>query len=119
MVHFLTHPEQYAEDIKVPLFTLYQQYVSAQRSEPHLEGSRSTLGVNNPEGLRQEIWIRPDSGATNCRTLSSSNNEDDDDRDEELKKMSTDQVCVFLCFEVSVSFLIGRGHTNFKKTTNV
>lgn len=82
-----------ARDSLVAMFDdIRKRYVSAQRSEPHLEGSRSTLGVNNPEGLRQEIWIRPDSGATYCRTLSSSNNEDDDDKDTELKKMSMDQL---------------------------
>lgn len=76
--------------------------MSAQRSEPHPEGSRSTLGRSmSHEGLRQEIWIRPDSGATYCRTLSSSNNEDEDDKDDELKKMPVEQVCVPYC---SVTF---------------
>lgn len=57
---------------------------------------QTTVGrAVNSEGLRQEIWIRPDSGATNCRTLSHSNNDESTSKEDELKKLSLEQVCTF------------------------
>lgn len=45
------------------------------------------------EGLRQEIWIRPDSGATHRRTLSqSTDDEASEDMHDELRKIPKDQL---------------------------
>ena len=72
--------------------------MSVQQSEPHSEGIRSSLGRSlSHEGLRQELWIRPDSGVTNCRTLSHSNNDDNSDKDDDLEKIPVEQVCVCVC----------------------
>lgn len=49
------------------------------------------------EGLRQELWIRPDSGVTNKRTLAQPTQpeeEEDREEDEQLRKMPTDQVII-------------------------
>ncbi|CAL4206502.1 unnamed protein product, partial [Meganyctiphanes norvegica] len=56
-----------------------------------LSGGATGHNSNN-EGLRQEIWIRPDSGATHRRTLSqSTDDETADEKKDELKKMPKDQ----------------------------
>ncbi|KAK3857321.1 hypothetical protein Pcinc_036439 [Petrolisthes cinctipes] len=46
------------------------------------------------EGLRQELWIRPDSGATNKRTLAQPTQPEEEDQaeDEQLRKIPTDQL---------------------------
>ncbi|MPC38084.1 Telomerase-binding protein EST1A [Portunus trituberculatus] len=89
-----SNPIMSARDALVAMFDdIRKRYVSVQQSEPHPEGTRSSLGRSlSHEGLRQELWIRPDSGVTNCRTLSSSNNEDTTDKDDDLKKIPVEQL---------------------------
>lgn len=55
-------------------------------------GRRNDGRALSGEGLRQEIWIRPDSGATNRRTLSQSNNDDNSGALDDLKKLPLEQV---------------------------
>ena len=79
------------------------QYESSK--EAHIKGKKNQptgRAIANPgerssrhsgsEGLRQEIWIRPDSGVTNKRTLSTSNDEPSHDPIDEITNEHPDKV---------------------------
>ncbi|KAK7086391.1 Smg-6, nonsense mediated mRNA decay factor, partial [Halocaridina rubra] len=89
-----SNPFVSARDSLVSMFDdIRKKYISAQGNEHHSQGVYANEGrASGGEGLRQEIWIRPDSGATHRRTLSQSNDEDEKDKLEDLKKLSLDQL---------------------------
>ncbi|XP_053643005.2 uncharacterized protein Smg6 [Cherax quadricarinatus] len=89
-----SNPFMSARDSLVSMFDdIRKKYVSAQNNEPHPEGMRTHMGrAHSGEGLRQEIWIRPDSGATHRRTLSHSTDGDGNDEENELKKLPLEQL---------------------------
>ncbi|XP_042892814.1 telomerase-binding protein EST1A-like [Penaeus japonicus] len=89
-----SNPFMSARDSLVSMFDdIRKKYQAAQRSEPDRDISRRSEGrALSGEGLRQEIWIRPDSGATNRRTLSQSNNDDNSGALDDLKKLPLEQL---------------------------
>ncbi|XP_047483558.1 telomerase-binding protein EST1A-like isoform X2 [Penaeus chinensis] len=89
-----SNPFMSARDSLVSMFDdIRKKYQAVQRSEPDQDlGRRNEGRALSGEGLRQEIWIRPDSGATNRRTLSQSNNDDNSGALEDLKKLTLEQL---------------------------
>ncbi|XP_063610362.1 telomerase-binding protein EST1A-like [Penaeus indicus] len=89
-----SNPFMSARDSLVSMFDdIRKKYQAVQRSEPDQDlGCRNDGRALSGEGLRQEIWIRPDSGATNRRTLSQSNNDDNSGALDDLKKLPLEQL---------------------------
>lgn len=89
-----SNPFMSARDSLVSMFDdIRKKYQAVQRSEPDQDiGRRNEGRALSGEGLRQEIWIRPDSGATNRRTLSQSNNDDNSGALDDLKKLPLEQL---------------------------
>nr|XP_045604884.1 dentin sialophosphoprotein-like [Procambarus clarkii] len=89
-----SNPFMSARDSLVSMFDdIRKKYISAQHNEPRTEGMQTNMGrAHHCEGLRQEIWIRPDSGATHRRTLSQSTDGEGKDEENELKKIPLEQL---------------------------